>query len=182
MKKKSPKDNQGTILTVKKPFYKRTWFVVLAVLFGLGIIINIFTDDKHQKDAAVSDTKEVNTITSTVDSTEEPKATSIAIQLIAGEKGDYGQSIVMNEGTDMPEELIVYYLPAGIYEVENIGSFPAQITVYEGFTRDESTGYDNYTASGDAKLIDKGAKDTITVPENWFVEIHEPAKFSLVKQ
>ena len=153
-------------------------------MFIVGSIRNLFTDSKNQKDVVVPATEEATTVVSTIETTKEVESIikQTTIQLIAGEMGEYGKQIVMNEGTDMPEELIVYYLPAGTYEVKNIGKHPAQITVYEGFARDEATGYDSYTAVGDAKLIDKDAKDTITVPENWFVEIHEPAKFSLVKQ
>jgi Domain of unknown function (DUF4352) len=37
-----------------KPFYKRAWFIVLAVLVGLGAISNAVDDDRNPADATVA--------------------------------------------------------------------------------------------------------------------------------
>ncbi|HFI0450079.1 TPA: hypothetical protein ACGOY4_000034 [Streptococcus suis] len=176
---KKIRDEHGNVYVQKKPFYKRIWFIVLVGLFvlsGLGRLAGSDKESTETSSSAVLESSQSSTASSAETSTTE------AIILIADELGQFGRKIVMNEGTDMPEELIVFYLPAGTYRVENIGDYPAQITVYEGFARDESTGYDDYTATGDAKLIEQGNTETIVIPEGWFIEIHEPAKFSLVKQ
>ncbi|HFR3836756.1 TPA: hypothetical protein ACHWCB_000081 [Streptococcus suis] len=176
---KKIRDEHGNVYVQKKPFYKRVWFIVLVGLFVLGGLGKLAGSDKELTDTSSSSVLE-SSQSSTSSSTE--ASTTEAITLVANELGQFGKRIVMNEGTDMSEELIVFYLPAGTYQVENIGDYPAQISVYEGFKRDESTGYDDYTATGDVKLIKQGNSDTIVIPEGWFVEIHEPAKFSLVRQ
>lgn len=105
--------------------------------------------------------------------------TRTVIELVAGEQGQYGKLITMSEGTDMEESFYVYYVPAGTYEVTNEGKYMTQVNVYEGFARNDETGYDEYTATGDIKLIDSGKTDTIEVPDGWFIEIQEPAHISL---
>ena len=104
------------------------------------------------------------------------------IELEAGTPGDYGKEITMNEGTDMEESLIVYYVPAGDYTVTNVGEFMTQVSVYGGFERDESTGYDDYTEVGDTPSIDVDQSADISVPDGWFIEIHEPTHITLEKK
>lgn len=104
---------------------------------------------------------------------------SSTIELIAGEQGEYGKEITMSEGTDMEESFYVYYLPAGTYEVTNIGEFMTQVSVYEGFAKNEESGYDEYTASGDILMLDAEQSDTLEIPDGWFIEIQEPTHISL---
>lgn len=101
-----------------------------------------------------------------------------SIELTAGEKGAYGQELTMGEGTDMEEKLIVYYLPEGTYLVENLGSYRTQVSVYEGVQKGDN-GYDEYTNTGDILMLDVGETGELTVPEGWFIEIHEPTHISL---
>jgi hypothetical protein len=54
-----------------------------------------------------------------------------------------------------------------------------QVNVFEGFAKNEETGYDEYTATGSIILIQVDETGTIEVPEGWFIEIHEPAHISL---
>lgn len=148
---------------VKKPIFKKWWFWVIIVLLVFGV----FGMGGNDKDA-----------TETATSTEQTETADV-IELEAGVLGDYGKEIVMNEGTDMPENLIVYYVPEGEYTVTNIGDYMTQVSVYGGFARDESTGYDDYTEIGDTPTIDVNQTATITVPEGWFIEIHEPTHITL---
>lgn len=110
------------------------------------------------------------------------ESSSEVIELEAGTLGDYGKEITMNEGTDMEESLIVYYVPAGDYTVTNVGEFMTQVSVYGGFERDESTGYDDYTEVGDTPSIDVDQTADISVPDGWFIEIHEPTHITLEKK
>lgn len=166
----------------KQAFYKQKWFKVIAVIFVLGIIRDMFLSDEHSKTESRVENVKSESGTKTKPSIAEVEEKKKSFQLIAGELGEFGKKLTMNEGTDMPEDLIVYYLPVGTYEVENIGSFPAQVMVYEGFKRNDETGYDDYTNMGDVKRIEVGKKDTIEVPSGWFVEIHEPVKLELTKR
>ncbi|HFI0272286.1 TPA: hypothetical protein ACGO2R_000128 [Streptococcus suis] len=171
--------------TVKKPFYKKNWFIALIVLFIIGLFM---PKNEEQKNAEVS-TQTTTSRSSTTDAVEssntaENTTESASVEsfiLTAGDIGQYGKKIVMNEGTDMPEELVVFYLPSGDYQVKNVGNFPSQLNVYEGFKRDETTGYDDYT-NGQSILLKVDETGTINIPEGWFVEIHEPSQFELVKQ
>ena len=159
------KEKVETQEKVKKPIYKKWRFWVIIVILVLGV----FGMGGNSNEEATTDT--------TAEQTEEAKET---ITLTAGEIGDYGKEIVMNEGTDMPENLIVYYVPAGDYTVKNVGKNMTQVSVYEGFARDESTGYDDYTNVGDTPTIDVDQTADINVPDGWFIEIHEPAVIELV--
>ena len=105
-------------------------------------------------------------------------SSSNGIELIAGEKGEYGQELVMSEGTDMQENIIVYYVPAGLYSVQNLGDKPTQVSVYAGTQKGEN-GYDEYTEVGDVVVIEANATNEVTVPEGWFIEIQEPAHIKL---
>jgi len=126
-----------------------------------------------------SDSEEPTATEETV-ATEE--SSTDVIELEAGTLGDYGKEITMNEGTDMEESLIVYYVPAGDYTVTNVGEFMTQVSVYGGFERDESTGYDDYTEVGDTPSIDVEQSADISVPDGWFIEIHEPTHITLEKK
>ncbi len=161
--------------SVKKAIYKRWWFWVIIVLLVFGIFGSM---GGNKDEEAVTPTNQ-ETATQTEQETE---ATKEVITLTAGELGDYGKETVMNEGTDMPEELIVYYIPAGDYTVKNVGEYPTQVNVYEGFARDESTGYDDYTNGNSTPMIEVGETADINVPDGWFIEIHEPTVIELEKK
>lgn len=106
----------------------------------------------------------------------EPEPQDNAITLVAGEKGLYGEWFTMNE-----EAFYIYRVPAGVYRVTNAGEYPTQASVYKGVIRNEETGFDEYSASGDVAWMDVGGSKEITVPEGWFIEIHEPTKITLVR-
>lgn len=113
------------------------------------------------------------------DSTDLKAKQNTAIELIAGEQGEYGKQITMSAGTDMEESFYAYYVSAGLYTVINEGEYMTQISVYEGFAKNEETGYYEYTNTGDIVLLDVGEKATINITEGWFIEIQEPAHISL---
>lgn len=68
-----------------------------------------------------------------------------------------------------------------IPEREKTGEYPAQVNVYEGITRNWETELDEYTATGDVLRLDVGDSGEITVPDGWFIELHEPDKVWLVR-
>ena len=155
---------------VKKPIYKKWWFWVLIVLLVFGLFGSL--GGGSDEEGATEPTQE--------EATEETTENADVITLTAGEVGEYGKEIVMNEGTDMEENLIVYYLPAGDYTIKNVGEHPTQVNVYEGFKRDDSTGYDDYTDGNSTPMFDVDETVDINVPDGWFIEIHEPTKIELV--
>ncbi len=136
-------------------------------------------EKKLEKPVTGEKTTEEKVETSNEETTEDSTETD-SFELVAGETGEYGKEIIMSEGTDCEEKLIVYYVPAGKYTVENLGEFRTQVSVYEGYKKNEETGYDEYTKTGDIIVLEKnGATGEIEVPEGWFVEIHKPTHISL---
>lgn len=103
----------------------------------------------------------------------------VVIELVAGEQGEYGKQITMSAGTDMEESFYVYYIPSGAYTVMNKGEYMTQVSVYEGIAKNDETGYDEYTNTGDVVLLDAGEEASVNITEGWFIEIQEPAHVSL---
>ena len=169
---------------------RKIWLLCLLVAF-ISLVIFVATADTSdyesdenselvtsETDSAIQDTTDMTDI----DEAEDEQAGEVesdSIELVAGELGEYGKSVVMSAGTDCEEELIVYYVPAGTYTVKNLGDYRTQITVYEGFAKNTETGYDEYTNTGDIVLLNADESGEIEVPDGWFIEIQEPAHISL---
>lgn len=151
-------------------------FIAILMIAALAMSLMACggSSEQDEKENQQSEISQNDVSSDTIDSDEE-----VVIELIAGEQGEYGSMITMSEGTDMEESFYVYYVPAGTYEVTNKGEYMTQISVYEGFSENTETGYDEYTSTGDIVLLDTEKTDTIKIPEGWFIEIQEPAHISL---
>lgn len=53
------KDENGNVYKMKKPFYKRVWFIVLAIFIAIGIISQLGGDNSNDN-AKVSDNKAID--------------------------------------------------------------------------------------------------------------------------
>jgi hypothetical protein len=150
------------ILIRKKEMNKILKYVIIAIAWIAYFAIGL--------SGGGNSTDKTNTITepTTVQSTIE----KTSIEIIDGEKGKYGKEIIMSAGTDMEEQFVVYYVPAGSYTVKNLGEERSQVSVYEGFKKNEETGYDEYTNTGDIVVLDANCEGEIDVPDGWFIEIH----------
>lgn len=159
---------------------KKFLAVLLAATLSLSLIAcgNEDTDDNTNSNIEETSQEESDVQTND-DSTNLDSEENVAIELIAGEQGQYGSLITMSKGTDMEESFYVYYVPAGTYEVTNKGDYMTQVSVYEGFAKNEETGYDEYTNMGEIVMLDVGKTDTIEVPDGWFIEIQEPTHISM---
>lgn len=109
---------------------------------------------------------------------EQAEPAAPAIELVAGEQGEYGQELVLNAGTEFEEHNIVYYLPAGDYSVKNVGDYRTQVSVYEGVQTNED-GWEEPANTGDVLLLDAGQTGDLNVPDGWYIEIHEPTHIEL---
>ena len=146
------------------------WIVYLAIGFG-GRGNSANTNNTTTEPSGISSVEDIQTTTkSSIEQATNEKAT---IEITDGEKGEYGKEITMSAGTDLEEKLIVYYVPAGKYTVKNLGKYMTQVSVYEGFSKNNETGYDEYTNTGDIVRLDVNGEDEIEVPEGWFIEIHD---------
>lgn len=158
---------------------------LIAILFATCMMFSVTAcggNDDAQTNANTQQTEtqqETESEITEILTEETEESETVTFELTAGEQGEYGKMITMSAGTDMEESFYAYYVPAGTYEVTNIGKFMTQVNVYEGFSKNEETGYDEYTNTGDIKLIDVEKTATITVPDGWFIEIQEPAHVSL---
>ncbi len=147
------------------------WIVYLAIGFsGAGNNADNTTMDPTAETSVISSTE--NEQTTTEITTAQITETKNTIEIIDGQKGEYGKEITMSAGTDGEEKLIVYYVPAGKYIVKNLGNYKTQVSVYEGFEKNSETGYDEYTNTGNIVVLDVNGKDEIEVPDGWFIEIH----------
>ncbi len=153
----------------------------VAILFATCIALSV-TACGGSTETDTPNTQQTEQESESIDTTTELSSKDTAIELIAGEEGQYGKLITMSEGTDMEESFYVYYVPSGTYTVTNEGEYMTQISVYEGFTKNEETGYDEYTTAGSIVLLDTDSTNTIEVPDGWFIEIQEPAHISLVAE
>lgn len=103
-----------------------------------------------------------------------------SIELVAGQTGKYGKEIVMNEGTDLEEHLVIYGVPSGKYLAKNLGSWNAQVSVYRGIVK-TAEGYDEYAETGDAILLMSGEEKELNIPDGWFVELSGGTDISLTR-
>ena len=109
---------------------------------------------------------------------EQSEPATPAIELVAGEQGEYGQELVLNAGTEFEERNIVYYLPAGDYSVKNVGDYRTQASVYEGVQTNED-GWEEPANTGDILMLDAGQTGDLNVPDGWYIEIQEPTHIEL---
>lgn len=110
-----------------------------------------------------------------------PTVSANAITIVAGEQGDYGELLTLNAGTEFEENYFVYRLPAGTYKATNVGAYMDQISVYGETVYTTAEGWEELSDTGDIKVLDPNASDTITIAEGQIIEIHEPGKWMLEK-
>lgn len=122
------------------------------------------------------------TVATTEETTDVPpeteKDSSLTFTLIAGEKGEYGELVTYNEGTEFEETMYIYHVPAGTYAVTNKGNYPTQINVYSNETHLTEEGWEE-AADGFAKQIALNETVTVSVGEDQHIEIHEPTKLQM---
>lgn len=109
-----------------------------------------------------------------------PVVETISIELVAGEAGEYGELITLNEGTEFAETYYVYRVPAGTYTVTNTGEYMSQFNVYGDTVYVTEEGWEELSDTVYVKLLDVGQSDTVQIAEGQIIEIHEPDHFALV--
>lgn len=112
--------------------------------------------------------------------TEKIVANDGEIELIAGEKGEYGDILVFNEGTDHEDVHNVYHVPIGTYEVKNVGEYLAQVNIYSDETVVNEDGWEEFV-NGSVEKIDVGETKQMTIEEGYHFDIDEPAHIILKK-
>ena len=165
--------------------------VCAALLFAM---VAVDSSNAPETLTDTRDTQESSNIIETVDSQNaEPESESDApqdigetpdeiITLIAGEQGEYGKEIIVNDGTEFREDYYGYFVPGGNYIATNIGAYPTQISVYDpdGLRKTEE-GWEEFAIFGDILLLAVGESGSVTIPDGWFIELHEPARLTLTR-
>lgn len=104
---------------------------------------------------------------------------TLAFELVAGERGDYGKEKIYNEGTECEDKRIAYYVPYGTYKITNVGDYMTQVNVYSDETVITDAGWEEVADVGSVKLIDVDASEEMTVPKGYHIEITEPTHLLL---
>ena len=150
------------------------WLVYLAIgASGNG--------DKTQNKVRDTSSETVGTQEPEPATTADEATVASAITLVAGQEDEYSQSRTLNAGTEFEETQLVYYVPAGTYEVQNTGDYRTQVSVYQGVTTNDA-GWEEPANTGDVIVLEPGEKGTITVPEGYYVDILEPTQITLTLQ
>lgn len=114
--------------------------------------------------------------TTEVEESDDSEGSVIVIN--ADELGEYGQELVLNENTDMPDNTIGYFVPTGKYEVTNKGDYPTQVNVYKNEKHVTEEGWEEW-ADGNVVLIKVGESAEIEVQDGYFVNVDAPAHIEL---
>ena len=156
---------------------KKLLSLIFAVVILATMLSSCFLDELLTEETTVllDDTSEI-----TDDTTAEESNANVltSAEIIVS-------SVTLNKGTDAELTRTVYKIPAGTYLVKNIDSkYMDQINVYSYETRITDEGYEEH-ADGFSKQIDAGKSEVITIPENYYVYISNPAnlnRFEFIKQ
>lgn len=155
---------------------KKRYIIIPIVIFVLFVaVIDSIFPDMEGPDPDKLRPK----VTQTVETTEEHKISSILeFTLTAGEKGEYGEYMTYNKGTDGELTRLVYNVPSGTYSVTNIGEYRAQINVYSDATHYTEEGWEE-PVDGKAQLIEVGESVTVYVYNDYYVYIASPDKLKM---
>lgn len=151
---------------VKKPIYKKWWFWLIVAVLLISVVSGSDSNETTDAEPVVAETP--------------VEDETLEIEIIAGELGEYGQDLVLNENTDMPDATIGYFVPAGTYEITNIGDYKSQANVYKNERHVTEDGWEEW-ADAEVTVVDVGASVEMTIEEGYFFNCDEPAHFMLKK-
>lgn len=158
----------------KKPIFKKWWFWLIVVVFIFGAIGSGGSDTESKPSTAQTTATQTTATTTTT-------AATTSIELVAGEAGEYGELFTINKDTEFEETYYIYHIPSGTYTVTNVGEYMSQFNVYSDEIVINDSGWEEVAETFYAKVLDVDESDTFTIEDGQFIEIHEPAKFTLEK-
>lgn len=101
-------------------------------------------------------------------------------------KSKYADQYVFNEGTSLETKELFFGIPAGTYEVKNIGDNLACVFVDKagGEVKETEEGWEEWDIGEKAYsvLIDVGGSNTMEIPKGYGIHIEKPVKISLTKK
>lgn len=174
----------------KSPVWK-TILAVVIIIWAIGSVFKSCGSDEpetiQEEPAPVVDIVEEEPVQEEEMETEPereeepapPAEDQSGIELVAGEKGEYGEPYTVNKGTEFEENYIVYRVPAGTYTVTNTGDYMSQFNVCSEELRVTDAGWEEPAETFYCIPLDVGQSDTVKIEEGQIIEIHEPDKFTL---
>lgn len=142
---------------------------------------NNVTESKDTQTTTNKDSSQ-NDVNNTTESSIDSEESADIIDLVAGELGEYGQKITLNENTDFPDTNYCYFIPAGTYTIKNIGDNPTQVDITKNEKKADKDADGNtieYWAEVNPCLIKENESAEVTIDEGYFIEIEEPAHITL---
>ena len=153
---------------------KKIIIYAFVVFCAVIIIASFFANDTDTADDTIDTTDNVETTAAETTSNIE-----LSFHLTEGKKGEYGRTLVYNEGTEFEESIFAYYVPAGQYNVTNSGEYQTQINVL----KEEKNIVDGWEEGIPVEvfIVAAGETKTFTVPEGCHIEIAEPTYILMEK-
>lgn len=138
-------------------------------------IMEMSTDDTVTLRGKITDVGEVLGYSLDIDEIicEDISGSGFDFEIIAGEAGEYGKSLVYNKDTEFEETIIAYYIPAGTYTITNIGDNSDQLNICSDEKAVSAAGWEE-PAEAVAKLVDAGESATLTISDGQHIEITAP--------
>lgn len=106
------------------------------------------------------------------------KDSSLVFELVAGQAGEYGELFTINKDTESEETYYIYHIPAGTYTVTNTGKYMAGLFIYSDEIVVNSSGWEEPAECLFGEVLAVEGTATITIEDGYFIEIHEPARFT----
>lgn len=162
----------------------------IGIAIGGLIISMMFSNSseatKDSSNSAEASSTPIASETTTPEVTETPEptieSTNNIIFSIDGETiGDYGEQYTLNAGTEFPETVIMYKVPAGTYKATNVGEYPSQINVYSNATKVNEDGWEEFAESISNTVVAKGDSIEITVQDGYHIDVASGSNFTLEK-
>lgn len=171
----------------EKKKHPQNIIIVAVAVLGLALIIGNLGDDDTPDASVVSSAPVLSEQSKTekiepAEPEEEPEKESITLDWQI--PGDYGKTITLNEGTPDEYSYIVFYLPAGTYEILNFDSSKAcQITVYQDGTTVNENGYEEPISSDiDPVVLMSEEKTELTIKEGQYIKLSDGTMFVSVER
>ena len=164
------------VLLRKKNMKPALKYGIIAFVWIVCIIFAIGSESSKE----TTNTTNTNSNNATNETATASTTAEDTIDIVAGEAGEYGKTLVLNENTDLPYETIGYFVPAGTYEITNIGDYQTQANVYKNEKHVTDEGWEEWT-DGTSEIV--GINETIemTIPDGYFFKCDEPSHFTLKK-
>lgn len=141
---------------------------IIAVIVLLAIFFIASGGKSDEKAPKATEPNIVQQETSAPAEPDEP----FTIVISAEEKGEYGELIELNKGTELEESYYVYRVPAGTYTVTLTGKYMDQFNVYGETVYTNEDGWEQLSDVYYVKLFQPNESDTVTIEDGQIIEIH----------